>query len=146
MFHYTSCGLPNIWLRNGYVHKDTPYGKSVAIANVEGLHQAIGLYLVNDKPRLTATEVRFLRKELDMSQSHLAQALGIAEVSIRGWEKGRTPITGPAERMLRALYREHICGDGKIRDLVDRISQLNRDVHRKRLELEQRNGGWARAA
>lgn len=146
MFHYTSCGLRNIWLRNGFDVKETAYGRAVAIHNVEGLHRTIGLYLVNNKKCLAGGEVRFLRKELDMSQAHLATILGVGETTVRGWESNRTKITQPSDRMLRVLYREHVEGDGKIRELVERLSELNRDAHRNKIELEETDIGWQAAA
>ena len=146
MFHYTSCGLRNIWLRNGYVVRKTPYGEAVAIHNVEGLHCVIGLYLVRNKPRLSGAEVRFLRKELDMSQSDLASILGVSENSVRGWENHRTKITRPAERLLRYIFVEHVEGDGKIRELIEKISKINRDAYRKELKLEETDAGWIAAA
>ncbi len=146
MFHYTGCGLRNVWLRNGYAAQQTAYGRGVAIHDLEGLHQMIGLYIVNDKPRLAGAEVRFLRKELDMSQSDLAHILGVSESSLRGWEKSRIRITMPAERLLRHLYREHVSGNGNMRALIDRINQLSRDMHIARLELEETERGWRTAA
>lgn len=145
MYHYTGCGLRNIWLKNGYEHWNTPYGKGVAIADLEGLHRAIGLALVQHKPRLSGAEVRFLRTELDFSQSDLAKVLGVGETSVRGWEKHRTRITMPAERLLRALYREHVSGDGTIREMVDAISRMNREAYKEKLEMEQTNSGWHEA-
>lgn len=145
-FHYTSCGLRNVWLKNGFVEKVTAYGKAISIHNIEGLHRAIGLYLAGNKPRLSGAEVRFLRKELDMSQAHLAQVLGVAETSVRGWEKHRTQITKPAERILRLLYREHVSGDGTVRELVERLSEINRDAYKKEIKLEETGVGWRTAA
>lgn len=145
-FHYTSCGLRNVWLKNGFTEKDTPYGKAISIHNLNNLHRVIGLYLADNKPRLSGAEVRFLRKELDISQGHLAQILGVGETSVRGWEKNRPSITRPAERMLRVLYREHVEGDGSVRDLVERLSQLNRDTYRRAIELEETDTGWRTAA
>ncbi len=77
MFHYDLCGLRNIWLKNGFEFHDTPYGRSVAIHDVDGLHKAIGMHLINNKPRLSPLEVRFLRKELNLSQVNLAKWLGV---------------------------------------------------------------------
>ena len=147
MFHYASCGLRNIWLRNGFVVKETTYGKADAIHDVEGLHRAIGLQLASRRPRLSGAEVHFLRKELDMSQAHLAKLLGTSENSLRGWEKHRTNITKPGERFLRTLYCEHVAGDGTIRELVEPLSQLNRDAYKQeKLELEETpQGGWGGA-
>ena len=39
MIHYTSCGLQNIWLKNGYEVIETAYGKATSIHDVEGLHK-----------------------------------------------------------------------------------------------------------
>lgn len=146
MFHYTSCGLRNVWLKNGFEEKKTAYGKAIAIHNVEGLHRAIGLHLVTNKPRLSGAEIRFLRKELDLSQGALANMLGVGETTMRGWEKNRPKITKPAERLLRMMYREHVDGDGTIRKLVERIAQINRDAYQKNLELEETQTGWKAAA
>lgn len=147
MFHYESCGLPNVWLRNGYEIRETSYGRSISIHDVDGLHRTIGLDLVNRSPALSGTEVRFLRKELDLSQTQLARLLGVGETSVRGWENGRQLITPPAERMLRLLYREHVAGNGTVRELVERLSHFNRQTHRAgRLELEETREGWKPAA
>lgn len=146
MYYYKGCGLRNIYLRNGYTFRDTSYGPSVAIHDVEGLHKAIGLYLVEDKPGLTGAEVRFLRKELDMGQSQLSIVLGVGESTVRNWEHGRVKIPSPPERMLRLLYHEHVNGDGTVRALIERISQINRDVHSGRLELSESAMGWTALA
>ncbi|HEX6929695.1 MAG TPA: helix-turn-helix domain-containing protein [Gammaproteobacteria bacterium] len=147
MFHYKSCGLPNVWLKNGYDLRETPYGSSASIHDLEGLHRVIGLDLVNRAPALNGAEIRFLRKELDFSQAQLARFLGVGETSVRGWENERQRITPPAERMLRLLYREHVMGDGTVRELVERLSELDREVHRAdKLELEETREGWRTAA
>lgn len=147
-FHYIRCGLHNVYLRNGFVMKQTPYGpygKAVAIHDLEGLHRAIGLYLAKDKPNLSGAEIRFLRKELDMPQVQLAAVIGVGETTIRHWESGRRKISPSAERVLRSLYEEHVCGSSSIKNLVDRLGQINREIH-ARMEFEETNGGWRAAA
>ena len=146
LLHYTECGLPNVYLRNGFERHETPYGPATSIRDVEGLHRAIGLHLACDKSGLTGAEVRFLRKELDLPQSQLAALLGVSENSVRGWENGRSEITKPAERMLRVLYREHVAGDGSVAELIKRISHLNRRRHEERMEFEASSDGWMTAA
>lgn len=147
-FHYVSCGLRNIWLRNGFEISQTPYGEAVAIHNLKGLHKAIGLDLVRNKPRLTGGEVRFLRKEMDLPQAQLAKMLAVSENTIRAWENDRQAITGPAERILRQLFLEYANERSELRELIDRISQLNRDRHEteKRLEFLETEGQWQAAA
>jgi putative transcriptional regulator len=41
-YHYTECGLDNIYLLNGFDPVETPRGKGVTIRNIDGLHRAIG--------------------------------------------------------------------------------------------------------
>jgi DNA-binding transcriptional regulator YiaG len=139
MYHYTECGLNNVWLRNGYKVEKTPYGEGVAIEDADGLHLAIGLRLVRDKPRLSGAEFRFLRKELDMSQSSLAAWIGKDVQSVARWEKsGRVPKM--AERLLRAIYREHAEGNAKIIDLVNRLNAIDQQEHEK--AIFQHRGKW----
>lgn len=146
MLHYTSCGLQNIWLKNGYEIIETDYGVATSIHDLTGLHAAIGMYIVNNKPKLSGAEVRFLRKELDLSQAHLALLLGVSEVSIRGWENNRTKITKPADKLLRMLYSEHVNGNKEIKEFIERLSHLNRIEYSKKLELEETELGWKQAA
>jgi DNA-binding transcriptional regulator YiaG len=146
MFHYTSCGLRNVWLHNGYAERETEYGESLAIHDLEGLHKAIGLCLANYKPRLSGAEVRFLRIELDMSQQALAKFLGVSVNTLRAWENHRGRITKAPESLLRALYREHVCGDGKVRAFIERINQLDRDGFAERMEFQETERGWNKAA
>lgn len=140
MLHYTSCGLQNVWLLNGYKREKTSYGPAVAIEDSDGLHRAIALLLVNRKPRLSGAEFRFLRKELDMSQSRLAHVLGNDAQSVALWEKrGRVPKW--ADRFLRALYREHAQGNAKIIEMVDRLNDMDRSELQK-MRFEETSKGW----
>lgn len=141
MFHYSSCGLKNIWLKNGYEVKETPYGRAVSIHNLKGLHDAIGKVLVCNRPRLNGDEVRFLRKELNLPQTRLADLLGVSENSIRGWERKRTPIPKAPDRLLRVLYN-----DGHVREIIERLAELDQREALTRLELEETNSGWRAAA
>ena len=36
-YHYVECGLPNVWLRNGFEKKQTPYGEGVSIFRHRGI-------------------------------------------------------------------------------------------------------------
>ncbi|MBX6323940.1 MAG: transcriptional regulator [Rhodospirillaceae bacterium] len=144
MYHYVDSGLPNIWLVNGYVERETPYGKAVAIRDVDGLHRAIGRWIVANRPRLTGAEFRFLRKEMGLSQGALARLMGNEEQSVSLWERrGRIPVW--ADRFLRALYREHVEGSAQIRALVGRLNELDEGEH-ERLTLRHARSGWKAAA
>ena len=54
-FHYTACGLDNVWLTNGYKIKATRHGEAVADNDVDGLHQLIANTLIDKPGRLTGS-------------------------------------------------------------------------------------------
>ena len=91
-YHYIQCGLDNVYLRNGFTCVDSRYGKGISIKDVEGLHRIIGQFLTNKTDILTASEIRFLRTELDMSQKRLGELIGKDPQTIGYWERSRGSI------------------------------------------------------
>jgi DNA-binding transcriptional regulator YiaG len=126
MHQYKESGLDNVYLENGYhIHK-TPYGKGVAIEDSDGLHKAIGRWLVALPKLLNGAELRFLRIEMDTTQRHLAEIIGATEQTFRLWEKHRNKsIPGPADRLVRTLYSEYLGGDGSVRRSLERLATLD---------------------
>jgi DNA-binding transcriptional regulator YiaG len=139
-YHYQESGLRSVWLKNGYtIKRDPEYGELVSIHDVDGLHQAIGRALAN-KPRLTGTEVRFLRKEMGLSQRGLGDLLGVGDQAVALWEKnGRVPKT--ADRMLRLVYLEHVDGNTPIIATIRRINDLD-ERSSDRIIAEDAKDGW----
>lgn len=108
-YHYTECGLDDVYLLGGYamVH-DSDYGELVSVQDALGLHRAIGLHLVEDRKALSGKEVRFLRKEMDLTQAELGKLLGVTDQSVARWEKDQTPRHASADYLLRVLFAEHV--------------------------------------
>ena len=139
-YHYLESGLPNIWLKNGFVvEKDSEYGDLVSFHDVDGLHRVIGRAIAN-KPRLTGSEVRFLRKAMGLSQRGLGELLGVGDQAVALWEKrGRVPKT--ADRMLRLIYLEHAEGTTPIAETIRRINDLD-EKSGERIVAEEASDGW----
>jgi len=145
LYHYLESGLRNIWLANGFTVHETEYGRGIAIADVDGLHKAIALNLVRNKPRLTGADFRYLRKELGLSQAALGKLWGYEAQSIALWEKrGRVPLI--ADRFIRVYYREAAEGNAHIADTIERLNDM--DIRQDdRLVFEETQGMWqAKAA
>jgi len=143
MYHYTESGLRNVWLKNGFVIHKTPYGEGVSIHDVPGLHKVIGCAIAK-QPKLTGAELRFLRKEMGMSQSALAHLIGTSEQNISLWERrGHIPKT--SDRLIKLLYIEHVGGNPKIREMIERVNALDANA-REKLEFEQSSEQWKEAA
>jgi DNA-binding transcriptional regulator YiaG len=135
MHQYKECSLSNVKLLSGYEIHETPYGKSVTITDIKSLHKLIGLELITKPGLLCLEEIRFLRKERGLSQKLLAQTLGVAEITVRGWERGKAKISGPADRLLRVLYKDYADPDSLARKLVDQLSRLDAQVQKARKQL-----------
>lgn len=102
--HYTDCGLDNIFLRNGFNIEEIDGEQTLSITDLDGLHAAIGLHIVLERKAPSAKELRFLRNELDMSQSELAKVLGVSDQTVARWEKGQCEANGAAVFGLRMIY------------------------------------------
>lgn len=138
-YHYTESGLRNIWLANGYTARKTKYGSGMSIHDVDGLHRAIARALAN-KPHLTGAEVRFLRKEMGMSQRSLGELLGVTDQAVALWEKkGRLPKT--ADRLLRLIYVEHENGNVPIQATIKRLNDMDQRGS-DQIIAEEYKGKW----
>lgn len=144
-YHYKESGLDNIYLENGYAIHKTAYGDGISIHDTEGLHCAIGHSLVAMPKRLIGAELRFLRLEMSMTQRRLADVLNSDEQAVRRWEKNRgKPIPGVADRLVRIIYAEYVGGDGKIRDLIDRLTELD-EIEQAKILMRDTGSGWQRS-
>jgi putative transcriptional regulator len=90
-YHYTECGLSNVFLLNEFKWIKTARGRAVAIQDMDGLHQLISLLLVAPEKDLSGEEIRFLRHELLMSQKTFSQSLGVSIQIVHRLENGTIP-------------------------------------------------------
>ncbi|WP_166934189.1 helix-turn-helix domain-containing protein [Rhizomicrobium electricum] len=150
--HYTTCGLDDVYLLSGFTRKSTPYGDGVTISNIDGLHRAIGLSLIVDRKALSPKELRFLRKELDMTQADLGRALRLSDQQVARWEKGECAITGPAEVAMRLLFAVELVPARKrgafMANLVKALNELalKDETRPNKLVFTETDMGWIKTA
>lgn len=142
-YHYKESGLDDVYLMNGFDYVEGQGGnRSVVIHDIDGLHEAIGRYLINERKVLKGAEIRFLRHELSMSQAALAALLDVTEQTVRRWEQDKLPIPRTADAALRSIYGETIGGDGKLSAILKRIADIEDEIDRREMVLEDKNHTW----
>lgn len=142
MYHYVESGLDNIWLQNGYLEEDTPYGRTVSFTDIPGLHESISLSIVEQAGRLGGPEIRFLRRQMEMSQVSLAELIGVTSQSIALWEKGKAVITAPSDKLLRLIVKGHYSGQITVRRAIDALNHRDQDDHAARLVFQESDRKW----
>jgi putative zinc finger/helix-turn-helix YgiT family protein len=103
-YHYTDSGLSNIVLADVEVrHCATCGERDVVIPRLDELHRAIAHNVIKQEGKLSAEQVRFLRKYLGWSQADLAAHISVEAETISRWETGNQDMGPVADRLLRLL-------------------------------------------
>ena len=144
-YHYTQCGLDDVYLLNGYKRHETPYGNGVSVENVYGLYDAIAESLCKNKALLGGKEIRFLRKQMDLTQADVALRLGCDSQSVARWEKGKSEINGAADRLLRLLYLGTKNANIDPVEVIRALARLDAKISDKQI-FEETDSGWKTAA
>lgn len=144
VLQYKGCGLDDVFLASGYEIERTPYGEGVRIKNLDSLHVQIGLHLVKYRKSLSGREIRFLRHQMDLTQSELARFFGCNVQQVARYEKEKSRLTGPADRILRILFEEHVNKTGSIREILSSLDEM--DDSQDQMIFEDVDGEWRHAA
>jgi putative transcriptional regulator len=143
LHQYLDCGLDNVWLAGGFIEVDSPYGPGVAIEDMDGLHRCIAQCLVKKPGPLTGKEFRFLRAELDMSQSTMGLLCGREERTIRNWETRDEVVEEPANTIIRVVYEQRYTPTASFEGLSKKIRELqalDKELHEMKLQITAK--GW----
>tara|TARA_B100000508_G_scaffold137987_1_gene133363 strand:+ start:593 stop:1039 length:447 start_codon:yes stop_codon:yes gene_type:complete len=145
-YHYKECGLDNIYLINGVVEIETEEGKIVSFPKAKELHRQIGLDIVKSQSKLSGKEIRFLRVQMELAQKRLGHMIAVEGQTVARWEKEECPITGPAERLLRAIYRSYIHEQKDILEMCEHFAELDEMESASRREFAMTDNEWHVAA
>ena len=143
MYHYTACGLDNVWLKNGYAEKDTPYGKSVAVVKADDLHRLLADRTVLQKTLMTGKQLRFLRVQMGLSQEGLAQMHGVTAQTVSLWERQRIVVPMANDQLTRIHYLAHVAGNTPLGKAIDRLKTVESLVHQKIVASTTARKGWS---
>jgi DNA-binding transcriptional regulator YiaG len=144
--HYIDCGLDNVYLQGGFQEIRSPYGNGVAIHDLDGLHRCIAQCLVVKPGPLNGAEFRFLRTELDLSQSTMGELCGRKERIVRDWETKNGIVGEPANTIIRIVYKERYDPTATFEGLSKQIRRLQAlDKEHYELKLVETAEGWSAA-
>jgi DNA-binding transcriptional regulator YiaG len=129
-FHYTACGLDNVWLANGYRVKATRHGDAVSVHDVDGLHELLAQKLIEKPGRLSGKEFRFLRTQLGLSQEALGALLDFSENAVSLWERKDT-VPAACDHWLRMSVLAKLAGQTKLVDAMARTQTVHKLIYQK---------------
>jgi DNA-binding transcriptional regulator YiaG len=142
-YHYRDCGLENVWLCGGFERSTSPYGEAVFVRDVEGLHTCIAKCLVAKQGALSGAEFRFLRTELDLSQSAIGMLFGCGERTVRNWEASEDGVAEPANTIIRFVYMQRHEPTANFEAVSKAIRELQLvDKKTFELKLHATANGW----
>lgn len=122
------CGLDYVYLRSGYRQHESSYGAGIAIERADELDKSIAVSVIFSFARLRGQEVRFLRSLTDLSQTEVANILGVKRITVARWESApNTPIPGPADRVLRTIAARRLFNTEKT-DILETLSDLFSEI------------------
>jgi DNA-binding transcriptional regulator YiaG len=145
LFHYTQCGLDNIWLANGVHREETPYGAGFRIEHASELHDAIATSIINDAHPMRGQEARFLRVALNLSQEGMAKALGVDRATVIRWERAREkPLAVMQDIAIRTTYAARAEDEEFLVGVIKELQETDEAEHGEafRAVFEANNAGW----
>lgn len=102
-YHYTECGLDNVYLHNISIVSDVNGEQVFQIPRINQLHNLIAQCLLNKKGLLNGKEIRFLRTNAGLMQSGLSKLLGKEAQAVGRWERNEHPIDRTTDMLLRMI-------------------------------------------
>lgn len=142
MYHYTECGLSNVFLKNGVVVEEVDGEEYTSINDMNGLHKAIAQAVVDSPFPLKSEEFKFLRLEMNLSQKALAVRFGVSEQTIARYEKGQTEIPRTTDVALRTLYMEKIEHNNPVSYFLELLADAEAKETRDKILLEENHQHW----
>jgi putative zinc finger/helix-turn-helix YgiT family protein len=104
-YHYTECGLDNVYLEDIEVRVCPACGiESPRIPRITRLHDAIALAIVMHKAPLSGKAARYLRKHLGLKAREWAEYLRVDAATLSRWENDQQPIGSQADALMRLLH------------------------------------------
>lgn len=145
LYHYSECGLPNVYLKNGFTLEEIDGEEYLSIEDVDGLHHAIALQLAEKKQSLTGREFRYFRQLFNHSRRVLGELLGVDQQTVGRWEKGESTIPKTVDAAIRQLYLESVNEDSNLSFLLQCLAETEAEEMMSDIVMEEKDHHWLKA-
>ena len=122
-FHYTACGLNNVFIHGLDVVCDDAGNDTFHIPRINQLHRVIAEGIVSHEFAMDGSELRYLRSEMGYTQAQLASIMAVKPLTIGRWERGDTPIGAVEEAFIRKHAIEKL--QLPVEDTIEQLSTKN---------------------
>jgi putative zinc finger/helix-turn-helix YgiT family protein len=140
---YRESGLKSVTLLGVEVNRCRICGEQeVAIPAIEKLHGAIAGALIRKRARLTAEEIKFLRKYLGWSGADFAKRMGKTPETVSRWENAALTMDPAADRLLRLMVATRAPVSDYTVDVLAHIAAAVARPRSVRLDLKPDWKGW----
>ncbi|MBX8811180.1 helix-turn-helix transcriptional regulator [Ochrobactrum sp. MR34] len=107
-YHYIECGLDNVYINGLQFQRDDAGDEIITIPAINELHSLIATGIVTHEHGISGQELRYLRSEMGLTQSELAQFVHQDKQTIGRWERGEFAIDSKAEALIRRIAIEKL--------------------------------------
>jgi len=83
---------------------------------------------------------------MEMAQSTLAAIFGVSVQTLALWEKSKSKITAPAEKLLRLVVKGHFNGNATIRRAIEVLNHLDIEEYESKLVFQENGKKWSATA
>lgn len=142
---YRESGLPNVVLVGIEVRRCPECGHhELVLPRVTELMRTIAHAVILKRTRLSAAEVRYLRKYLGWSGADFARHVGVDPSTVSNWENDKEPIGPSSDRLLRLMVVHGTPVDDYSLDELTKIENQRTPPIEVRISPKPR--GWQLAA
>jgi DNA-binding transcriptional regulator YiaG len=129
-------------LVSGYEEEEFEGDCYVSVRDADALHRQIAHSLIRQKTDLRGEQVRFLRKEMDLTQSELATLMNVSPQTVARWEKDQTDVPGPVNVLLRLIALNHFDGKVNVIEVAQDLQKMDAEIDDRMTLRFDKKKGW----
>lgn len=139
-WEYKESGLDNVILKNTTVHVCVECGEKMpVIKDMPEVHKALAYAVAQYPASLTGPMFRFLRKQMKLTATEVADMLSVSKVTVSRWENGKSPIGETNDKLIRMIYIQFMqekCGV-VFKDSVRNVTASRRDTKSEPISVDR---------